>query len=92
MIHYPLQDFEEDIAMPLCRMHPSLLLNRTPWREIPLHAQRMKSFLSGLMQLVWKRRKASFWMAWRARSARALRKCTDSSQLSRCLHHRRAKE
>ena len=56
MIHSPLQDFEEDIAMPLCRMNPSLLLNRSPWREIPLHAQRMKSFLSGLIWLVWKRR------------------------------------
>jgi hypothetical protein len=44
MIHSPLQDLEEDIVMPLCSMHPSLLSNKSPWREIPLHAQRMKSF------------------------------------------------
>ena len=25
-------------------MHPSLLSNKSLWREIPLHAQRMKSF------------------------------------------------
>ena len=56
IIHTPLQDFEEDIVMPLCWMHPSLLSNKSPWREIPLHAQRMKSFLSGLIWLVWKRR------------------------------------
>ena len=56
MIHSPLQDLEEDIVMPLCCMHPSLLLNRSPWREIPLHAQRMKSFLSGLIWLLWKGR------------------------------------
>ena len=44
MILTPLQDFVADIVMPLCWMHHSLLLNRSRWREIPLHAQRMKSF------------------------------------------------
>ena len=54
MILTPLQDFVADIVMPLCWMHHSLLLNRGRWREIPLHAQRMKSFLSGLIWLLWK--------------------------------------
>ena len=49
---YPSQDFEVDIVMPLCWMHPSRLSNKSPRREILLHVQRMKSFLSGLMQLV----------------------------------------
>ena len=32
--------------MPLCWMHPSRLSNKSPRREILLHVQRMKSFLS----------------------------------------------
>ena len=54
IIHTLSQDFEEDIVMLLCWMHPNLLSNKSLRREILLHAQRMKSFLSGLMQLVWK--------------------------------------
>ena len=30
LIHTPLQDFEEDIVMPLCWMHPSLLSKKSP--------------------------------------------------------------
>ncbi len=55
IIYIPLQDFEEDIVMQLCWTHPSLLSNKSLWRETPIYAQRMKSFLSGLMWLVWKR-------------------------------------
>ena len=43
IIHFPSQDFEEDIVMQLCWMHPSLLSNKSLRREILLHAQRMKS-------------------------------------------------
>ncbi len=44
IIHTLSQDFEVDIVMLLCQMHPSLLSNRRSMRDILLHAQRMKSF------------------------------------------------
>ena len=44
MFHTPSQDFAEDIVTPLCGRYLSLLWNQSPTREIPLHAQRTKSF------------------------------------------------